>query len=192
MRVMRSALVLAYRPRPPVGGAVPVAGSCRLRESHPSRIEVSIAAALTYVRRCHAAERRSSFVISTSWAMRTHGSLDRTGLRSAGSIGSLATCRFLLRSEALRRPENRLIERVSADPTLLIRMAVLVIALVVVVVTVATVIAMVFPDITWDEAGILRLFRQFSTPGGLPSHVSVRPPAKPYGKVIATPTSRGC
>ncbi len=33
-----------------------------------------------------------------------------------------------------------------------------------------------YPDITQDEAGMLRLFRQFSTPGGVPSHVSVPTP----------------
>jgi xylulose-5-phosphate/fructose-6-phosphate phosphoketolase len=30
----------------------------------------------------------------------------------------------------------------------------------------------VYPHVTRDEAGMLRLFRQFSTPGGVPSHVS--------------------
>jgi len=30
----------------------------------------------------------------------------------------------------------------------------------------------VFPEVTRDGAGMLRLFRQFSTPGGVPSHVS--------------------
>ncbi len=34
----------------------------------------------------------------------------------------------------------------------------------------------VYPDITLDESGILRLFRQFSTPGGVPSHVSPETP----------------
>ena len=34
----------------------------------------------------------------------------------------------------------------------------------------------VYPQITRDEAGILRLFRQFSAPGGVPSHVSVPTP----------------
>ncbi len=34
----------------------------------------------------------------------------------------------------------------------------------------------VYPQITRDEAGLLRLFRQFSTPGGVPSHVSVPTP----------------
>ncbi len=29
-----------------------------------------------------------------------------------------------------------------------------------------------FPTITQDEQGMLKLFRQFSTPGGVPSHVS--------------------
>ncbi|MHB2205281.1 phosphoketolase family protein [Methylobacterium sp. CM6257] len=33
-----------------------------------------------------------------------------------------------------------------------------------------------FPQVTQDEAGMLRLFRQFSTPGGVPSHVSVPTP----------------
>jgi xylulose-5-phosphate/fructose-6-phosphate phosphoketolase len=34
----------------------------------------------------------------------------------------------------------------------------------------------VYPDITQDTAGMQRLFRQFSTPGGVPSHVSVPTP----------------
>ena len=34
----------------------------------------------------------------------------------------------------------------------------------------------VYPDITEDEPGLRRLFRQFSTPGGIPSHVSVPTP----------------
>lgn len=33
-----------------------------------------------------------------------------------------------------------------------------------------------YPQITRDEAGMLKLFRQFSTPGGVPSHVSVPTP----------------
>ncbi len=33
-----------------------------------------------------------------------------------------------------------------------------------------------FPEITRDEAGLLKLFRQFSTPGGIPSHVSATTP----------------
>lgn len=33
-----------------------------------------------------------------------------------------------------------------------------------------------YPDIPRDEAGMLRLFRQFSTPSGVPSHVSVPTP----------------
>jgi xylulose-5-phosphate/fructose-6-phosphate phosphoketolase len=33
-----------------------------------------------------------------------------------------------------------------------------------------------FPKIGRDEAGMQRLFRQFSTPGGIPSHVSVTTP----------------
>ncbi len=34
----------------------------------------------------------------------------------------------------------------------------------------------IYPDVTRDTAGIRRLFRQFSTPGGVPSHVSVPTP----------------
>ena len=34
----------------------------------------------------------------------------------------------------------------------------------------------VYPDITMDAEGLRRLFRQFSTPGGIPSHVSVPVP----------------
>src|SRR5260370_10299633 len=34
----------------------------------------------------------------------------------------------------------------------------------------------IYPAITQNEAGMLRLFRQFSTPGGVPSHVSVPTP----------------
>lgn len=34
----------------------------------------------------------------------------------------------------------------------------------------------VYPDISHDEAGLRRLIRQFSTPGGVPSHVSVPTP----------------
>ncbi|MBA3824745.1 MAG: phosphoketolase family protein [Ktedonobacterales bacterium] len=34
----------------------------------------------------------------------------------------------------------------------------------------------IYPQITQDEAGLQRLFRQFSTPGGIPSHVSVTTP----------------
>lgn len=34
----------------------------------------------------------------------------------------------------------------------------------------------VYPHIAQDEAGIRRLFRQFSTPGGIPSHVSAHTP----------------
>src|ERR1700752_1442969 len=33
-----------------------------------------------------------------------------------------------------------------------------------------------FPSITQDEQGMLKLFRQFSTPGGIPSHVSAPTP----------------
>jgi xylulose-5-phosphate/fructose-6-phosphate phosphoketolase len=34
----------------------------------------------------------------------------------------------------------------------------------------------IYPDVSQDRAGIRRLFRQFSTPGGIPSHVSVTTP----------------
>src|SRR5216684_1511776 len=34
----------------------------------------------------------------------------------------------------------------------------------------------IYPDISKDAAGLQRLFRQFSTPGGVPSHVSVPTP----------------
>jgi xylulose-5-phosphate/fructose-6-phosphate phosphoketolase len=34
----------------------------------------------------------------------------------------------------------------------------------------------VYPDVSQDAAGVRRLFRQFSTPGGVPSHVSVPTP----------------
>ncbi len=34
----------------------------------------------------------------------------------------------------------------------------------------------IYPDVSQDVAGIQRLFRQFSTPGGVPSHVSVPTP----------------
>ncbi len=34
----------------------------------------------------------------------------------------------------------------------------------------------VFPDVTRDGSGMRRLFRQFSSPGGIPSHVSVTTP----------------
>ncbi len=34
----------------------------------------------------------------------------------------------------------------------------------------------VYPEVSRDEAGLRRLFRQFSTPGGIPSHVSVTTP----------------
>src|SRR3978361_2123400 len=33
-----------------------------------------------------------------------------------------------------------------------------------------------YPEITLDEPGMRRLFRQFSAPGGIPSHVSVTTP----------------
>ena len=34
----------------------------------------------------------------------------------------------------------------------------------------------VYPHVTEDAAGVLTLFRQFSSPGGVPSHVSVQTP----------------
>src|SRR5689334_5359954 len=34
----------------------------------------------------------------------------------------------------------------------------------------------IYPDVSRDEAGMLKLFRQFSTPGGIPSHVSAPTP----------------
>ena len=34
----------------------------------------------------------------------------------------------------------------------------------------------IYPDISQDNAGLRRLFRQFSTPGGIPSHTSVQTP----------------
>ena len=34
----------------------------------------------------------------------------------------------------------------------------------------------IYPEVSPDEKGIRRLFRQFSTPGGIPSHVSVTTP----------------
>jgi xylulose-5-phosphate/fructose-6-phosphate phosphoketolase len=34
----------------------------------------------------------------------------------------------------------------------------------------------IYPEVSQDSAGLLRLFRQFSTPGGVPSHVSVPTP----------------
>src|SRR6478735_1387839 len=34
----------------------------------------------------------------------------------------------------------------------------------------------VFPQVSRDEPGLRRLFRQFSAPGGIPSHVSVTTP----------------
>src|SRR4051794_38670414 len=34
----------------------------------------------------------------------------------------------------------------------------------------------IYPEIAQTEAGMRRLFRQFSTPGGIPSHVSVHMP----------------
>ncbi len=38
----------------------------------------------------------------------------------------------------------------------------------------------VYPEVTRDAAGLRRLFRQFSTPGGIPSHVSVPTPGSTH------------
>jgi xylulose-5-phosphate/fructose-6-phosphate phosphoketolase len=35
-----------------------------------------------------------------------------------------------------------------------------------------------YPDVSQDEAGMRRLFRQFSFPGGIPSHVAPETPAR--------------
>jgi xylulose-5-phosphate/fructose-6-phosphate phosphoketolase len=35
----------------------------------------------------------------------------------------------------------------------------------------------VYPNISQDAEGMKRLFKQFSFPGGIPSHVAPRPPA---------------
>ncbi|HEV8606790.1 MAG TPA: phosphoketolase family protein [Tepidisphaeraceae bacterium] len=34
----------------------------------------------------------------------------------------------------------------------------------------------VYPEVTWDEAGLKKLFKQFSFPGGIPSHVAPETP----------------
>jgi xylulose-5-phosphate/fructose-6-phosphate phosphoketolase len=34
----------------------------------------------------------------------------------------------------------------------------------------------IYPDVGWGQAGMTKLFRQFSSPGGIPSHVSVTTP----------------
>jgi len=36
----------------------------------------------------------------------------------------------------------------------------------------------IYPDVTRDVGGLRKLFRQFSTPGGIPSHVSVTTPGR--------------
>jgi len=41
----------------------------------------------------------------------------------------------------------------------------------------------IYPEITQDQEGIRRLFRQFSTPGGVPSHVSVPTPLAPLSTI---------
>src|SRR5207247_9816300 len=41
----------------------------------------------------------------------------------------------------------------------------------------------IYPEVSQDVAGMRRLFRQFSTPGGIPSHVSVTTPGSiPEGR----------
>src|ERR671934_817073 len=52
----------------------------------------------------------------------------------------------------------------------------------------------IYPDVSQDAAGMQRLFRQFSTPGGIPSHVSVPTPGSIHeggelGYVSATPSA---
>ena len=53
----------------------------------------------------------------------------------------------------------------------------------------------IYPDVGQDRAGMLRLFRQFSAPGGIPSHVSVTTPGSIHeggelGYVLVTPSAR--
>ena len=60
----------------------------------------------------------------------------------------------------------------------------------------------IYPEVSQDAAGMRRFFRQFSTPGGVPSHVSVPTPGSiheggelgyvlshAFGAVFDTPTS---
>ena len=52
-----------------------------------------------------------------------------------------------------------------------------------------------YPDVSQDEAGMRRLFRQFSFPGGIPSHAAPRRPARSTRAVSSatrspTPTAR--
>ena len=44
-----------------------------------------------------------------------------------------------------------------------------------------------FPHVTQDEAGLRTLFRQFSAPGGIPSHASVTTPGSPTSATAAVP-----
>src|SRR2546426_7541529 len=49
----------------------------------------------------------------------------------------------------------------------------------------------IYPAITRDAEGLRRLFRQFSTPGGVPSHVSVPTPGRRRAGLRARPRIRG-
>ena len=53
----------------------------------------------------------------------------------------------------------------------------------------------IYPNITQDEAGLQRLFKQFSFPGGIPSHVAPETPGfDPRGRragLFAQPRVRG-
>ena len=46
----------------------------------------------------------------------------------------------------------------------------------------------IYPHMSQDTAGLRRLFRQFSTPGGIPSHASVRHPAR-FTRAASSATS---
>jgi len=53
----------------------------------------------------------------------------------------------------------------------------------------------IYPQVTPDLDGVRRLFRQFSTPGGIPSHVSVTTPGSIHeggelGYVLVHPSAR--
>ena len=41
----------------------------------------------------------------------------------------------------------------------------------------------IYPEVTADEPGMLRLFRQFSTPGGVPSHVGPSTPGSVHEEI---------
>ena len=45
----------------------------------------------------------------------------------------------------------------------------------------------VYPEVSQDEGGMQRLFRQFSFPGGIPSHVAAETPAGQTGKCRREP-----